>query len=500
MRGLYLGACFSVCCVATAVVLADARSDLQKRGIRVNGSSANVISESDLASRMKDVATLRRKLNQANSQYADHRKADEKLTAQITQLNQQLVALNAQLANVTDVATNNRLIGAIGAVEGQLRLAYENRQQREKQESILHEQISAARDGYITHVTAMRKSADDVGRLYYNADPEVQSLISQLNESASPPVVLQPSSVFLANLRKLDDLQGEILAEDIKLKREGNTYWATVKCNGENSLNMVVDSGASTVLLSSNDAAKIGLRPGDKDPLVRLGVADGRSTIGRLMTIRSMQLGQFTIENVECVVLNPEAGNAEPLLGMTFLGRFKFQLDGGKSTLSLTKIKDSATTDRLVRGPGVPPYQLLRSDWEFVPVAPGTAFYSDRPFKITRIPDELKSAVLVRRKLNDPQWLSGEIVVNQPVDLFVAVRSNWVARKKPTKDLDETDLTRLTDEGWKQLDGFAAGALPEEKWTWVLLRKRFEPGPVNVPALIPREASRALFFMKPVGA
>lgn len=494
MRGLI---CLFVsgCCLASATAFADVKDDLQKRGVRISTTSATITAEAEVASQLKEVNTFSRKLSQANSQYEEHKKADSKLDAQVSALNQQLVGLNAQLANVRDVATNNRLVGAIGAVEGQLRLAYENRQNREKQAASLHEAISVARDGLLNHIVDMRKSADDVSRRYYSAEQETLDLIDQFNQANMSKVVLQPSSVYLANLRKLEDLEADILAEDIKLRREGNTYWANLKINGDNSLDMVVDSGANMILLSFEDAARIGLKPSDKDPLVRLGVADGRMTTGRAMTIKSMSLGQFSAEDVECVVLNAEAGQAAPLLGMTFLGRFKFQLDGGRSTLSLTKVRGAAS-EKSSRSARVPPFQLLRHDWEMVPVIPQTRFWRDRDYKITAVPDELKNASLIRRHFGDSNWLSGEIFAHQPLEMFVAMRSEWVPRKQPQRDIDDAMLAKLKNEGWQQIEGFAASALRQEKWEWVVLKKRIEAGPVKLAPLVSVQ-TRVLIFLKP---
>ena len=115
MRGL-IGFYIIGCCLFSTTAVADAKSDLLKRGVRLSTTSATLVAESDVASRMKDVTTLRRKLSLATSQHEDHKKGDETLTAQISRLNQQLVGLNAQLANVSDAVTNNRLIGAIGAI------------------------------------------------------------------------------------------------------------------------------------------------------------------------------------------------------------------------------------------------------------------------------------------------------------------------------------------------------------------------------------------------
>ena len=54
--------------------------------------------------------------------------------------------------------------------------------------------------------------------------------------------------------------------------------------------------------------------------------------------IPSVRVGKFVVEKVECAVLGEEAVNAEPLLGMSFLGHFKFELDSDAKTLTMVKI------------------------------------------------------------------------------------------------------------------------------------------------------------------
>ena len=70
-------------------------------------------------------------------------------------------------------------------------------------------------------------------------------------------------------------------------------------------------------------------------------LADGREIEGRLMKLTSVRVGKFTVENVECAVLAPEATMAEPLLGMSFLENFKFEIDAAAKKLNMIKVSGS---------------------------------------------------------------------------------------------------------------------------------------------------------------
>jgi len=59
------------------------------------------------------------------------------------------------------------------------------------------------------------------------------------------------------------------------------------------------------------------------------------------MKLTSVRVGKFTVENVECAVLGPAATMAEPLLGMSFLENFKFEIDAAAKKLNMVKVASS---------------------------------------------------------------------------------------------------------------------------------------------------------------
>ena len=58
------------------------------------------------------------------------------------------------------------------------------------------------------------------------------------------------------------------------------------------------------------------------------------------VTVPSLRVGKFTVDNVRCAVLGPEATEAEPLLGLSFLKQFRFEIDTQKSTLTMVKVDE----------------------------------------------------------------------------------------------------------------------------------------------------------------
>ncbi len=60
---------------------------------------------------------------------------------------------------------------------------------------------------------------------------------------------------------------------------------------------------------------------------------------GKEVVLESVRVGKFTVKKVRAAVLGAKAVAAEPMLGMSFLAKFKFEINAGESTLSLTQLE-----------------------------------------------------------------------------------------------------------------------------------------------------------------
>ncbi|MDN3712150.1 TIGR02281 family clan AA aspartic protease [Paracoccus cavernae] len=104
---------------------------------------------------------------------------------------------------------------------------------------------------------------------------------------------------------------------EIPVSSDGH-YYLTVTLNGE-EVDFVVDTGATTIALSRDEARRIGV---DTDNLAF--TAQARTANGIVPTapviIRDVQIGDIHDRNVSAVVVDGDLGM--PLLGMTYLSRF----------------------------------------------------------------------------------------------------------------------------------------------------------------------------------
>lgn len=116
----------------------------------------------------------------------------------------------------------------------------------------------------------------------------------------------------------------------IRKRRDGH-FTATVSVNGT-SMSMLVDTGASTVVLKPADAVKAGIDLKSLDYSVAVSTANG-TAYAASMRLRSIAIGPIVVKDVDVLIAKPGSLN-ESLLGMSFLRRLRsFDFSGEFLTL-----------------------------------------------------------------------------------------------------------------------------------------------------------------------
>jgi aspartyl protease family protein len=107
----------------------------------------------------------------------------------------------------------------------------------------------------------------------------------------------------------------------------GGHYITTADINGT-SVRVLVDTGATAVALSYEDAQSVGLRPHTLDYDVAVATANGVTKAARV-TLRKVEIDNVKVEDVDGLVL-PEGAMQGTLLGMSFLGKLQsFKVEDG---------------------------------------------------------------------------------------------------------------------------------------------------------------------------
>ena len=111
-----------------------------------------------------------------------------------------------------------------------------------------------------------------------------------------------------------------------------NGHYVTKAQINHSSINVLVDTGASAVALSYEDAEKVGLKPHSLDFNVKVSTANGEGSAARVM-LSNVEIDGVRVRDVEGLVLQ-EGAMRGTLLGMSFLGRLKsFSVENGRLIL-----------------------------------------------------------------------------------------------------------------------------------------------------------------------
>jgi aspartyl protease family protein len=97
-------------------------------------------------------------------------------------------------------------------------------------------------------------------------------------------------------------------------------------------LQMVIDTGATFISLTNEDASALGIRPAASDFTVRMQTANGVSAAAKVW-LPHVRVGAVEVHDVEAIVMAPGASKIS-LLGMSFLSRLsRFGVSGSRMRL-----------------------------------------------------------------------------------------------------------------------------------------------------------------------
>jgi clan AA aspartic protease (TIGR02281 family) len=316
---------------------AAARRKLSEKGLHASHSGISLIDEKELAKALAEANTLKRKLVAAAKEQQAAEQQIEELQADMHQRLESSVAMNSQLANVqNNPVAHNRLVGAVNANNSEIRLIEQAQEQSKKDIDLVRKKTNGARETYVQQIAEIRTLVDRLSERYkaLKSDAEAQSALAEYNSAANTNLEIKPSAYFLNSVKKLEQLEKTVISEKIPLRREGNSYYATVVINGKAPEEMIVDTGATSLVLPYKVAVDCGVKPDEATLTVMATIADGSKVKSKLVLLDSVRVGKFTAEHVECAVLPAEAKNAPTLLGMAFLSRFNFSINGTELVLS----------------------------------------------------------------------------------------------------------------------------------------------------------------------
>jgi aspartyl protease family protein len=117
-----------------------------------------------------------------------------------------------------------------------------------------------------------------------------------------------------------------------ELQADARGHFETQAVINGRGIGVMIDTGATSVALRFEDAARLGLRTEPADFTIPISTANGTVKAARAI-LTEIRIGAVRIRNVEALVVPPRA-LATNLMGMSFLKRLsKVQIAGSKLVL-----------------------------------------------------------------------------------------------------------------------------------------------------------------------
>lgn len=105
------------------------------------------------------------------------------------------------------------------------------------------------------------------------------------------------------------------------------------------SARLLVDTGASIVVISANVAYRLGIKYEDIPTEVEVIMADGGAAKAKPIILKSVKVGDAEVKDVQAAILESGAiGGVDGLLGMSFLSNFVIKVDSAKNELILERV------------------------------------------------------------------------------------------------------------------------------------------------------------------
>lgn len=325
----------------SADVVAKADQVFAAAGLKRSGKMIIATDSIDLNRRIAGLAKSRRTIKQLADAAKQTASELAYVREQFRSVDAQNGELNAQLAAVRrDVLQNNRLVGLINANQSKLRQLDDQRTALTGKLATDRKTLSDGESQYSDAVFAIRRDLSELQRRLEKSleEPTVKIAIGVYRTNFQTPESIDIGGLIGPVDRRLKQVEKEIFNESIPMEvSEGGAFLVNVSV-GDSSVPMILDSGASVICLPAETATRLGITIPPGAPQMKLSLADGRSIDARGVVLPKVRVGGFEAENVDAAILAPSAISPEPLLGLSFLGNFRFEIDAPGKSLKLLRV------------------------------------------------------------------------------------------------------------------------------------------------------------------
>jgi clan AA aspartic protease (TIGR02281 family) len=138
---------------------------------------------------------------------------------------------------------------------------------------------------------------------------------------------------------KIRGMTGDFKKDVTAYTSEGNQIIVDALIDSSALARLVVDTGATIVLISTDVAYRLGIKYEDIHTGIEIIMADGSSVEAKPVILKSVKVGDAEVKNVQAAILEKGAiGGVDGLLGMSFLNNFVIKVDSAQNKLILERV------------------------------------------------------------------------------------------------------------------------------------------------------------------
>ena len=223
----------------------------EAHGLRLTSTALALDVESEVMKAIKDLPKAKKNLMLADREKYGAEAELEAVKQQISDFKKRHTLLSAQMANVTDVVTNNRLVGELNKTAGIVDALLEQQEKSTDKVKAARSKSNDQREAFVQTLLGLRASADKATQKWETlaTDKELAAHVEKAAELTGKKLALKPSPAFVNAEKQLKTYEEAMIAEAISLENESGTLWINVAVNGKPVTRMVVDSGATSISL-----------------------------------------------------------------------------------------------------------------------------------------------------------------------------------------------------------------------------------------------------------
>lgn len=322
-------------------VVAKAEKILEEHSLRRGGTQIQATGTTVVTRGISSLSREKRELRLMQKDWDAGGLRLKVLRQQLQQLKQQRADLSLQLARVAgDTTANNRIVGLLNVNNNQMEQVVAEREKTKANLTAKRAVLSEAESKYAEKILVIRKQFTLLETAVEQAlaDEQVAIALRVMHVNFETPANPTAEQILAALNKRVERVEQEVFSENIPLQVENRSMYVNVVVGNKTTL-MVVDSGASLICLPARVATELGIAIPANAPNMELVVANGDRIGARGVILPRVRIGEFEVENVDAAILDAAADSAEPLLGMSFLDNFKFEINAADRSLKMLRVK-----------------------------------------------------------------------------------------------------------------------------------------------------------------